>query len=121
MNIKMTEKENPNFIERFTVRMPDGMRDAIAERAKENGRSMNSEVVDILNNALYLPVVGDNAVEFMFAAASDENMSTLSQEDREEVEKLLMQLIEKLALDIEKKGDSLRKAVSVIQRLKSEI
>lgn len=48
----MTEKDNPNFIERFTVRMPDGMRDAIAERAKRNGRSMNSEIVQILQDAL---------------------------------------------------------------------
>lgn len=48
----MTEKDDPNFIERFTVRMPDGMRDAIAERAKKNGRSMNSEIVQILQDAL---------------------------------------------------------------------
>ncbi|OWF76979.1 hypothetical protein B4900_17820 [Yersinia rohdei] len=48
----MTEKDNPNFIERFTVRMPDGMRDAIAERAKANGRSMNSEIVQILQDAI---------------------------------------------------------------------
>jgi hypothetical protein len=48
----MTEKENPNFIERFTVRMPDGMREAVAERAKQNGRSMNSEIVQILDDAL---------------------------------------------------------------------
>ncbi|MCZ9597494.1 MULTISPECIES: Arc family DNA-binding protein [Klebsiella pneumoniae complex] len=48
----MTEKDNPNFVERFTVRMPDGMRDAIAERAKANGRSMNSEIVQIIEDAL---------------------------------------------------------------------
>ncbi|NYY74650.1 hypothetical protein DMH88_14620 [Escherichia coli] len=32
--------------------MPDGMRSAIAERAKRNGRSMNSEIVQILEDAL---------------------------------------------------------------------
>lgn len=48
----MTDKENPTFVERFTVRMPDGLRDAIAERAKSNGRSMNSEIVQILEDAL---------------------------------------------------------------------
>ncbi|EPM2821194.1 Arc family DNA-binding protein [Yersinia enterocolitica] len=52
----MTEKEDLAFIERFTVRMPDGMRGAIAERAKQNGRSMNAEIVQILEDAL-----GDNA------------------------------------------------------------
>jgi predicted HicB family RNase H-like nuclease len=48
----MSEKENPAFIERFTIRMPDGMRDAIAERAKSNGRSMNSEIVSILQEKI---------------------------------------------------------------------
>ncbi|XHT96203.1 Arc family DNA-binding protein [Escherichia coli] len=48
----MSEKDESNFIERFTVRMPDGMRSAIAERAKRNGRSMNSEIVQILEDAL---------------------------------------------------------------------
>lgn len=48
----MSDKDNPNFVERFTIRMPDGMRDAIADRAKANGRSMNSEIIQILQDAL---------------------------------------------------------------------
>ncbi|MHB3931896.1 Arc family DNA-binding protein, partial [Klebsiella pneumoniae] len=32
-------------MDRFNVRLPVGMRDAIADRAKRNGRSMNSEIV----------------------------------------------------------------------------
>ncbi|WP_082082942.1 Arc family DNA-binding protein [Enterobacter sichuanensis] len=39
-------------MDRFNVRLPAGMRDAIAERAKANGRSMNSEIVQILQDAL---------------------------------------------------------------------
>lgn len=39
-------------MDRFNVRLPSGMRDAIAERAKANGRSMNSEIVQILEDAL---------------------------------------------------------------------
>lgn len=39
-------------MDRFNVRLPAGMRDAIAERAKTNGRSMNSEIVQILQDAL---------------------------------------------------------------------
>ena len=31
--------------ERFIVRFPDGMRDRIAEAAKANNRSMNSEII----------------------------------------------------------------------------
>lgn len=39
--------------DKFNLRFPDGMRDAIAERAKRNGRSMNSEIIQILEDALY--------------------------------------------------------------------
>ncbi|CAH6360040.1 Arc family DNA-binding protein [Klebsiella pneumoniae] len=39
-------------MDRFNVRLPVGMRDAIADRAKRNGRSMNSEIVQILQDAL---------------------------------------------------------------------
>lgn len=38
--------------DKFNLRFPDGMRDAIAERAKKNGRSMNSEIVQIIQDAL---------------------------------------------------------------------
>ncbi|MBW5937576.1 Arc family DNA-binding protein [Klebsiella michiganensis] len=47
----MTEKQVKDY-EKFVVRFPDGMRDAIAERAKDNGRSMNSEIVQIIEDAL---------------------------------------------------------------------
>ncbi|AJI88303.1 arc-like DNA binding domain protein [Yersinia rochesterensis] len=47
----MAEKQVKDY-EKFVVRFPDGMRDAIAERAKANGRSMNSEIVQILEDSL---------------------------------------------------------------------
>jgi hypothetical protein len=34
--------------ERFIVRLPDGMRDRIARAAKDNNRSMNQELVSLL-------------------------------------------------------------------------
>ncbi|USC55675.1 Arc family DNA-binding protein [Klebsiella pneumoniae] len=40
--------------DKFMLRFPDGMRDAITERAKRNGRSMNSEIVQIIQDALDL-------------------------------------------------------------------
>lgn len=36
----------------FGLRMPEELKDAIAERAKKNGRSMNSEIVQIIEDAL---------------------------------------------------------------------
>ena len=38
--------------DQFNIRMPDGMRDQIAGRARSNLRSMNAEIVMILANAL---------------------------------------------------------------------
>ncbi|EJD6109723.1 Arc family DNA-binding protein [Morganella morganii] len=38
--------------DKFNLRLPDGMKDAIAARAEKNGRSMNSEIIQILDDAL---------------------------------------------------------------------
>lgn len=53
----MSEKQVRDY-DKFMLRFPDGMRDAIAERAKKNGRSMNSEIVHILESAITGPQVG---------------------------------------------------------------
>lgn len=34
------------------LRVPEGLKDAIAERAKKNGRSINAEILMILNSVL---------------------------------------------------------------------
>lgn len=38
--------------DKFVLRLPDGMRCLIKQTAEENGRSMNSEIVQILKKAL---------------------------------------------------------------------
>ncbi|GJK86602.1 MULTISPECIES: Arc family DNA-binding protein [Citrobacter] len=48
----------------FGLRMPDELREAIAERAKRNGRSMNSEIVQILENAISGSQVGSVRIGF---------------------------------------------------------
>lgn len=50
--------------DKFTVRFPDGMRDQIAKRADENGRSMNSEIVQILHDKLTGPESLQVDIEF---------------------------------------------------------
>lgn len=47
----MAEKQVKDY-DKFNLRFPDGMRDAIAERAKANGRSMNSEIIEMLKFAM---------------------------------------------------------------------
>ena len=46
----MPEKPRQNH-EKYILRMPKGMREAIARRAKSNGRSMNSEILSVLLKA----------------------------------------------------------------------
>lgn len=64
----MSEKFPSQVQDKFTVRFPDGLRDAIAERAKKNGRSMNSEIIWILEDVLsvsgeYVPTLGEDPNE----------------------------------------------------------
>lgn len=47
----MSDKPVKDY-DKFVVRLPEGMREAIADLAKRNGRSMNAEVVQILKDAL---------------------------------------------------------------------
>ncbi|AWK14171.1 Arc family DNA-binding protein [Candidatus Fukatsuia symbiotica] len=44
--------------DKFNLRLPHGMRDAIAELAKQNCRSMNSEIVQILHDAMVNSGIG---------------------------------------------------------------
>ena len=44
--------------ERFIVRLPDGMRDRIADAAKTAGRSMNAEIVARLQDSFDGPKLG---------------------------------------------------------------
>lgn len=47
------EKKFPSQLQdKFTVRFPEGMRDKIAEKAKENNRSMNAEIILALEKYL---------------------------------------------------------------------
>lgn len=42
----------PQLADKYVLRMPDGMRDKITKLAKANGRSMNAEIVLILQEAI---------------------------------------------------------------------
>lgn len=53
----MSEKQQypSDAADRFLVRMPDGMRERIAEAAKATGRSMNAEIVARLQDSFIEP------------------------------------------------------------------
>ena len=48
---RMTDKPPSRTLDKIVIRVPDGLRERIAERAKENERSVNAELVDLLDKA----------------------------------------------------------------------
>lgn len=53
MAIDMTDDFPSRSLDKIVVRVPDGMRDRIATAAKNNGRSVNAEIVQLLE--MYYP------------------------------------------------------------------
>jgi len=49
---KATSKRPGRGADQFIVRLPDGMRDRIANLSRHKGRSMNTEIVDALEKHL---------------------------------------------------------------------
>lgn len=52
MSVKKNVAYSSRTADKFVVRLPEGMRDRIAEVAREQHRSMNSEIIARLQNSL---------------------------------------------------------------------
>ncbi len=61
MNQKKPATQPGSDVEKFVVRLPQGMRGRIAEVASRNHRSMNSEIVSRLEQSLSQSGAGDEA------------------------------------------------------------
>lgn len=95
-------------MDRFNVRLPAGMRDAIAERARRNGRSMNSEIVDIISNAMSQPVLAQEGIEYLLGLAEPGEAEKLSASDRERARSLLLDAAAIMAQRLESESRDLR-------------
>lgn len=51
------EKYPSDKQDQFMIRFPDGMRDKLKELASINGRSLNAEIIDLIQTALEWPTV----------------------------------------------------------------
>ncbi|WP_414454309.1 Arc family DNA-binding protein [Enterobacter roggenkampii] len=71
----MADKQVKDY-DKFNLRFPDGMRDAIAERARRNGRSMNAEIIVIISNALLSEGGDDEWINRMMRIIEDTDPST---------------------------------------------
>ncbi|MBF9782943.1 Arc family DNA-binding protein [Klebsiella aerogenes] len=101
--------------DKFNLRFPDGMRDAIAERAKANGRSMNSEIIDMIGKALVSPSLNDEEFVYMLEVATKEHMS---EQDKILAESTLLQMAEKLTEKIERDTSSLKQVIAMLSGIK---
>lgn len=61
----MSNKPKRLHEEKFVVRLPDGMRERIAVQARENTRSMNSEIVHRLESTVELEAALDRALKII--------------------------------------------------------
>jgi hypothetical protein len=105
----MTGKESPNFIERFTVRMPDGLRDAVAERAKRNGRSMNSEIINMIEEAIKRDSIIDGALKEHADIKLDESKASE------------LELLQEQIIAIQKSENALlKRKVEILSRLSGD-
>ncbi|SFN84375.1 Arc-like DNA binding domain-containing protein [Thioclava dalianensis] len=60
MAIIMADQENRTLNDKFMLRLPDGMRERIKVIADKNGRSMNAEIVELLERHIpSIPSVKD--------------------------------------------------------------
>ncbi|WP_016971638.1 Arc family DNA-binding protein [Pseudomonas tolaasii] len=61
----MSDQQKRQLEEKFVVRLPDGMRERIALQARENTRSMNSEIVHRLEATAELEAALDRALKII--------------------------------------------------------
>ncbi len=61
----MSDQPKRQLEEKFVVRLPDGMRERIALQARENTRSMNSEIVHRLEKTAELEAALDRALKII--------------------------------------------------------
>ncbi|EGT4280932.1 hypothetical protein DOX46_15435 [Cronobacter malonaticus] len=89
-------------MDRFNLRLPEGMREAIAERAKRNGRSMNAEMLVILSNALLSDGGDDEWINRLMRII--ENTEPSSDEDLEKFGLAISEAIKEVTARINKEN-----------------
>ena len=97
---------NSRSADKFVVRFPDDMRDRIAEVAKHNHRSMNSEIVARLESSLKQ----DQVMDYNNPVALNENEITahereLLQRFRQLTQRQQNALLALIAYDLEQRND----------------
>lgn len=111
----MADKQVKDY-DKFNLRFPDGMRDVIAERAKRNGRSMNSEIVDIIANAISQPALAQEGIEFILGLTEPGEIEKLSDKEKIKVHGVLVDAAAILARTLETESSNLRRILFLLSQ-----
>lgn len=68
VTVEAADDRTPTLIEKFVIRLPNGLRDQIRSLSEQNRRSMNSEIIMVLENH-----IRQKFMEQMTAANPDGN------------------------------------------------
>ena len=110
----MAEKFPSQTQDKFTVRFPDGLRDAVAERAKRNGRSMNSEIIDMLSNSLHVSSVEEQNIEHALSQLSREAVEKMSADRVGEIKAVLLSTAKGVSLELSKQNEYLHRVMDIL-------
>lgn len=115
----MSEKFPSQIQDKFTVRFPDGMRDVVAERAKRNGRSMNSEIIQILHDSLVGSTLNMDA-EFLKVFNEVTHLQPETIEEFDAVNEKVDWLIDKLMEKIDRESANVRALLQAKKNLSNK-
>lgn len=111
----MAEKQVKDY-DKFNLRFPDGMREVVAERAKRNGRSMNSEIVDIIANAISQPALAQEGIEFILGLTEPGEIEKLSDKEKKKIHGTLVDAAAIMARNLETESYNLRRVLFLLSR-----
>jgi len=104
-----------SLIAPFGLRMPEELKEKIAERAKVNGRSMNAEVVHILQEAVdgrINPIADDDEIERVYVEILSLDPREMSQDDfdanNEKLDWLIDAFMKRISEDTQRFQSALR-------------
>jgi len=111
----MAEKQVKDY-DKFNLRFPDGMREVVAERAKRNGRSMNSEIVEIISNAISQPALAQEGIEFILGLTEPGEIEKLSDKEKARIHGTLVDAASIMARNLETESYNLRRVLFLLSQ-----
>ncbi|HTQ99812.1 MAG TPA: Arc family DNA-binding protein [Candidatus Acidoferrum sp.] len=81
------QKSGPSLVEKFVIRLPLGLRDQIRQLSETNRRSMNSEIIMVLESH-----IRQQLLQQMAEASGDDRIQPVQDRTESELERRLQNL-----------------------------